>query len=215
MLQDPESPPETSLAEEAYRALLAEILSARLAGGTVIQQRRLAAEHSVSRSPMRHAISRLEGEGLLVRTGKGLLAVRVVTLKEYLDSLAMRMLLEPTAASQACGNIEAERLAALTEELDAIDRSPDPDPEDVWRFDDNLHLTIARQCGNGFMETTIADMRRYTTIFERQARTGRSKPGVAEHRAIIEALADEDADRARQAMIRHLDMVREGVLRNY
>ncbi|MBB4123348.1 GntR family transcriptional regulator [Martelella radicis] len=215
MLDDNQDPPETSLAEEAYRALLAEIVSARLAGGTVIQQRRLATEHSVSRSPMRHAISRLEGEGLLVRTGKGLLAVRVVTLKEYLDSLAMRMLLEPSAAYQACGNINADALAALSEELDAIDRARDPDPEDVWHFDDGLHLTIARQCGNGFMEATIADMRRYTTIFERQAKSVRSKPGVAEHRAILDALAAAEPEGTRQAMVRHLEMVREGVLRNY
>nr|WP_272212497.1 GntR family transcriptional regulator [Marinicella sp. W31]MDC2878411.1 GntR family transcriptional regulator [Marinicella sp. W31] len=150
-----------------------------------------------------------------MRTGKGLLAVRVVTLKEYLDSLSMRMLLEPTAAYHACSNIDPVSLAALSEELDAIDHAPDPDPEAVWHFDDGLHLTIARQCGNGFMENTIADMRRYTTIFERQAKAARSKPGVAEHRAIIDALVAGDQESARQTMIRHLEMVRDGVLQNY
>lgn len=61
---------DSSLADETYRSLLADILSARLAGGSVVQQRRLATKHAVSRSPMRHALGRLEGEGLLVRNEK-------------------------------------------------------------------------------------------------------------------------------------------------
>ncbi|MGO7199991.1 GntR family transcriptional regulator, partial [Rhizobium ruizarguesonis] len=76
---------DSSLADETYRSLLADILSARLAGGSVVQQRRLATKHAVSRSPMRHALGRLEGEGLLVRNEKGVLSVRVISLKDYLD----------------------------------------------------------------------------------------------------------------------------------
>src|ERR1700754_1493616 len=99
-----------SLAEETYRLLLADILSARLAGGSVGQQRRLATKHAVSRSPMRHALGRLEGEGLLVRNDKGVLCVRVITLKDYLDSLSMRMLLEPSAAAAAAPHMPVEAL---------------------------------------------------------------------------------------------------------
>lgn len=63
-----------SLAEETYRLLLADILSARLAGGSVVQQRRLATKHAVSRSPMRHALGRLEGRGCWSATTRGCFA---------------------------------------------------------------------------------------------------------------------------------------------
>lgn len=206
---------EASLAEETYRLLLADILSARLVGGSVVQQRRLASKHAVSRSPMRHALGRLEGEGLLVRNDKGVLCVRVITLKDYLDSLAMRMLLEPSAIALAASHIAEEELAPLSVMLDAIEAEPDPDPELVWQFDDALHGSIAAASGNPFMAATIGEMRRYTTIFERQMAVVRAKPGVAEHRAILVALSAHDSDAARQAMARHLEAVRQGVLTNY
>lgn len=206
---------EASLAEETYRLLLADILSARLVGGSVVQQRRLASKHAVSRSPMRHALGRLEGEGLLVRNDKGVLCVRVITLKDYLDSLAMRMLLEPSAIALAASHIAEEELAPLSVMLDAIEAEPDPDPELVWQFDDALHGSIAAASGNSFMAATIGEMRRYTTIFERQMAVVRAKPGVAEHRAILTALSAHDSDAARQAMARHLEAVRQGVLTNY
>ncbi|MBB4244500.1 MULTISPECIES: GntR family transcriptional regulator [Rhizobium] len=206
---------EESLAEETYRLLLAEILSARLAGGSVVQQRRLATRYAVSRSPMRHALGRLEGEGLLVRNDKGVLCVRVISLKDYLDSLAMRMLLEPSAAAAAAGRMPAATLHSLEAMLDAIEVDAEPDPEFVWQFDDALHMSVADASGNGFMAATISEMRRYTTIFERQMAVVRAKPGVAEHRGILAALADGDPEAARQAMTRHLEAVRQGVLTNF
>jgi DNA-binding GntR family transcriptional regulator len=213
--KEPEDAVDISLADETYRNVLADILAARLVGGSVIQQRRLANQHAVSRSPMRHALGRLEGEGLLVRDEKGVLSVRVISLKDYLDSLAMRTLLEPMAASLAAANVSSERLGLLSEMLDAIEAEPDPDPEVVWRFDDALHGYIATESRNPFMTATIFEMRRYTTIFERQMAIIRAKPGVKEHRAILHALAKGDPDASRMAMANHLDIVRHGVLSNY
>src|SRR6218665_2366234 len=101
MFEDETPETDSNLGEEVYAALLKDILAARLPGGTPIQQRRLALQYEVSRSPMRHALSRLEGEGLLVRDDTAGLVVRTITLRDYLDSLEMRMLLEPAAAAKA------------------------------------------------------------------------------------------------------------------
>ncbi|MBN7804457.1 GntR family transcriptional regulator [Agrobacterium rosae] len=206
---------ERSLADETYRALLEEILSAQLAGGAVVQERRLAARLGVSRSPMRDALGRLEGQGLLVRNAKGVLTVRIVTLGDYLNSVAMRMLVEPSAAAQACRGIAVETVAELFAMLEVIEAEPDPDAEFVWKFDDVLHQGIADASGNPFMADTILQMRRYTTIFERQRKLAQRKPGLADHRGILRALMDRDADAARTAMTLHLDRVRQNVLSTY
>jgi len=58
---------EGKLADAAYRTVLQKILTHELPGGSVIQERKLAEAMGVSRSPMRDALGRLEGEGLLVR----------------------------------------------------------------------------------------------------------------------------------------------------
>lgn len=214
-MAEQESGTETSLADETYRALLEEILSAQLVGGVVIQERRLAARLGVSRSPMRDALGRLEGQGLLVRNGKSMLTVRVITLKDYLNSLTMRLLVEPTAAALACPEMTESKLAELAAMLRSIEDDPDPDPAMIWRFDDALHQGLGEASGNPFMAETIVQMRRYTTIFERQRRLAQRKPGLEDHREILAALAARDAEAARQSMTRHLEKVRQRVLSTY
>jgi DNA-binding GntR family transcriptional regulator len=204
-----------SLADETYDTLLDAILSAQLTGGTVVQERRLAERLGVSRSPMRDALGRLEGQGLLVRNAKGVLIVRVITLADYLNSMSIRILLEPAAAALAAETIKAELVASLTETLNAIDADPDPEPSLIWAFDDALHNGIGTASGNPFMAETIVQMRRYTTIFERQRKLAQRKPGLHDHQAIIHALSIRAADDARGAMTMHLEAVRKNVLATY
>lgn len=204
-----------SLADETYDALLEEILAARLAGGTVVQERRLAERLGVSRSPMRDALGRLEGQGLLIRNDKGVLTVRIITLTDYLNAISVRMLLEPTAAALAAEAIDAAEVKRLAEMLEALDADPDPEPAVVWAFDDVLHDSIGAASGNPFMAETIVRMRRYTTIFERQRKLAQRKPGLEDHQAILRALAARDPQAAREAMTIHLDQVRRNVLTTY
>lgn len=204
-----------SLADETYDALLEEILAARLAGGTVVQERRLAERLGVSRSPMRDALGRLEGQGLLIRNDKGVLTVRIIALTDYLNAISVRMLLEPTAAALAAEAIDAAEVKRLAEMLEALDADPDPEPAVVWAFDDVLHDSIGAASGNPFMAETIVRMRRYTTIFERQRKLAQRKPGLEDHQAILRALAARDPQAAREAMTIHLDQVRRNVLATY
>lgn len=212
---DEDATADRSLADETYCALLEDILSAQLAGGAVVQERRLAARLGVSRSPMRDALGRLEGQGLLVRNAKGVLTVRVITLADYLNSIAMRLLVEPSAAAQACASIATETVKELDRMLDEMAAQADPDPIFVWKFDDALHQGIAEASGNPFMAETILQMRRYTTIFERQRKLAQRKPGLVDHRGILRALLSRNADAARAAMTLHLERVRQNVLSTY
>ncbi|SIQ29782.1 DNA-binding transcriptional regulator, GntR family [Rhizobium sp. RU35A] len=204
-----------SLADETYRTLLDEILSTKLAGGSVVQERRLADRLGVSRSPMRDALGRLEGQGLLVRNAKGVLTVRIITLADYLSSMAMRLLIEPSAAAQACEHIDDARIADLQAMLDAIAADPDPDPALVWSFDHALHQSVGEASGNPFLADTIVQMRRYTTIFERQRKLAQRKPGLSDHQSILEALKARNAEAARAAMTLHLEQARQNVLASY
>lgn len=210
--------PEASvhLSEQAYRHILEAILSGRMPAGAPIQERRLAAEVGVSRSPMRDALGRLSGEGLLMRSSGGVLAVRAISLGDYLQSLDMRLLVEPSAAALAVRSIEAEELRRLDETLRAIESSEEVPPEARITFDDELHETIARRSGNGFMERTLREMRRYTTLYERQAgRAGGVQEDMAEHRAIADALGARDSEGAHRAMEAHLAGIRQRILRQF
>jgi DNA-binding GntR family transcriptional regulator len=201
------------LADTAYRTVLAEILSHHLAGGSVIQERKLAQSMGISRTPMRDALSRLEGEGLLVRLTERLLAVRVITLQDYLHSLDVRALLEPQSAVLALRALTPDDLASLEGELSELASYEGDDLEERhWRFDDLLHETLAERSGNPFLAKTIREMRRYTKIFERQTVPARSKPGIDDHRQILAALAKGRTEKVRDLMAEHIRNVRKRAL---
>ncbi len=201
-----------TLAETAYRIVLARILSHELAGGSVIQERKLAIAMGISRTPMRDALGRLEGEGLLVRLTDRLLAVRVITLQDYLHTLDVRAMIEPQAAGLAARNLGDDDAIRLQRELAALEASAEPADAVHWAFDDSLHETIAKLSGNPFMAETIREMRRYTTIFERQTVPPRSKPGLDDHQRIVAALSSGKPERARETMAEHIRNVRRRML---
>jgi DNA-binding GntR family transcriptional regulator len=200
------------LADTAYRTVLGMILTHELPGGSVIQERKLAESMGISRTPMRDALGRLEGEGLLVRLTHRLLAVRVITLEDYLHSLDVRALIEPQAAALAVKALTADEIAALEAELTALEKTAQPPHDMHWGFDDRLHETIAERSGNPFLAKLIREMRRYTKIFERQTVPARYKPGVDDHRRILKALAAAKPEDARKAMAEHIRQVRKRIL---
>jgi DNA-binding GntR family transcriptional regulator len=195
--------------------VLHDILTCRLPGGTVIQERKLAIALGVSRSPMRDALNRLEGEGLLTRLTERLLTVRVISLDDYLHSLDMRALIEPQAAALATGRLSAEELGRLDALLSEIEQSDGVTPQQHWAFDDMLHEVLAERSGNLFIAKAIREMRRYTKIFEQQTIPAQSGPGVADHRRLLTALIEGNPDKVKAAMGDHIKKVRKRTLAGF
>ncbi len=200
------------LAGTAYDFVLEMIVNRELPSGTVIQERKLAGSLGVSRTPMREALGRLEGEGWLVRLTDRLLSVKVVTLDEYLQALQVRRLLETRAVVMAAPRIEKQVLERLRADVRALSKHKNPTYDMHWKLDGDLHGTIAQGCGNAIMAAVIADLRRLTQLFEIQTIPRRIKPGCAEHLAILDAMIAGDASKAGKAMRVHLDCVRAGVM---
>jgi DNA-binding GntR family transcriptional regulator len=202
-----------SLSQVAYDMLLQQIMDHTLVGGAVIQERRLAEAMGISRTPMRRALARLEGEGLLIRLTDRLLSVRLVSLTECLDAMAVRQLIEPEAARLATGRIPAAELDRLKAELSELMKTKKPSRAMHWAFDDNLHSAIARHSGNSAILETVTKLRRATRLFEQMAVPQPSmSPGTEEHLKIIKAIERGEPDKAAEAMRVHLTLTRRNVL---
>jgi DNA-binding GntR family transcriptional regulator len=202
----------TSVSEQTYQQLRSMILSRELAPGTIITERRLAEAINISRTPLRAAISRLEGEGLIERVASSSVSIRSISIDELLEILVIRKLLESEAAGLAAGRLEPALLDRLRRESEGFVAAAEADFEAYWRHDDALHNAIAEAAGRPLLAAFIRDLRgkgrmsqvlRMPRSFQTQAR---------EHIAVLEALAVGDAARARGAMGEHLDAVRERVL---
>jgi DNA-binding GntR family transcriptional regulator len=176
-----------------------------LRGGEVIVEVKLADMLGVSRTPLREALQRLEGERLIVKNGGRSFVVRHVDLGEYLHSLKVREILEGEAAALAVGHITAEDLAAVRGEIETLSAdTPDLHTQAHWQSDDNVHGLFADACGNPVMAQMIRALRVTTRLFEIARLADRVRLDNAEHLAILDAIESGDPRNARRAAQAHI-----------
>jgi DNA-binding GntR family transcriptional regulator len=201
-----------SLARVVYQAVLNQILDGTLLPKSVVHEGKLATMLGLSRTPVREAIGKLEGEGFLVRNGRTVM-VQELTLADYLEILHMRRLLETEAAGLAAeqGRVSQAELLDLRARVDALDESAGAAAH--WVLDTELHDTVARASGSRLLAQTVSDLRRRTLLFGLDRLPGRLRNGRAEHLAIMDAIIAGDRAEAAAAMRRHLDGTRAEVLR--
>jgi DNA-binding GntR family transcriptional regulator len=196
-------PEGANMSARAYQALSKMIRSRQLRGGDSLVEQRLAAQLGISRTPLREAMQRLEGEGLLLKFANRSYVVRRVDLAEYLQSLRVREVLEAEAAAQAAGRIPGATIAPVRAAVLALETLEPYDTHTHWACDDRVHGLFIDACGNTVMAGILHDLRITTRLFEIAALADRLGPDSREHIAILDALEAGDVDGARVAMAAH------------
>ena len=199
-----------NLTAQAYDRLLAMIVQSQLDAGEVLSESRLADMLGLSRTPVREALGKLEGEGLLERRAR-VLMVRAVSAKEYFEVLHIRRLIEGEAVMLACRSMSLTDIAHLRARIVAMDPGTISSDEH-WAIDDALHSGIAQASGNKLLLDMLIDLRRRTRMFDKTLIPSRFEPGRAEHLAILDAVEARDVARAQSAMAAHLDNSRAAIL---
>jgi len=195
----------------AFKTVRGWIMSGQLPSGSLINERQLAERLGLSRTPVREALGRLEGEGHLRKQGRAII-ISEIRVEEVMEVLALRIILETEAARLAAGHIASEKVKALTQAVKGLTTPHKTTPVKHWSIDDLLHLSIADASGNALLRKTIGDLRDRTRIFGIDRIPNRFNPGKSEHLAILSALERADADAAASAMRTHLENVRDGIL---
>ena len=114
----------TTTVELVTTAIRQRILSGDLAPGEVLRQEALADELGVSRVPIREAITRLTGEGLLTKVPHKGAYVAELSIEEVQETFEIRIRLEPWLFSQAIPHItdaEIAKAEKLVAEMDTAD----------------------------------------------------------------------------------------------
>ena len=194
----------------AYGALLDMILRGAIAPGEPVTERLIAARLGMSRTPVREAVRRLEGEGTLERQRSGALVVRPYSMETFLHVLAVRRLLEGEAARLAAGKMGPAVLGEMRERIARLRR--EGLGATARRDDRDFHAAIAHASGNPVLATTIGDLRKRTAMFRLGRLPERLDQVCDEHLAIVDALASGDGEAARTVMQHHIDSVRAHLL---
>ena len=190
----------------AYEQLRALILAGDLTPGSRLAQAELAERLGISRTPVREALRRLAGEGLVeFRANRGFWTADL-GLEAVLRRLEVRSLLEPGIAALAAARRGADQLVeledAVTGEAEATDAVG---AHDASR---EFHVLLARATANPELERTLESLwivevgRRL--MARRAAVEDWRERDVEEHRAILAAVRAGAADRAADLMERHV-----------
>lgn len=205
--------PAVALSQVAHKAMMEMLLSGELAPNEVVAERQIAVRLGVSRTPLREAIRRMEGERLLERQRNGALVVRPLPVEEYMHILNVRRLAEGEAARLAAGRINESDLQRIKSRIEETLKLPqDTLTPEMAASERDLHALIAAASGNPVLEQVIADLRMRTAMFRFGRLPSRRDTVCAEHLEIIDALISNDAERAQAAMHHHVDQVRLMIL---
>ncbi|MEU1972009.1 GntR family transcriptional regulator [Microbacterium sp. NPDC019599] len=199
-----------SLSEQVYRALRESIADGRLAAGSRVTERQLAAALDVSPTPVREALGKLEHEGLIERVGPRRLQIvdhPAETLRELMEVEVMLRGAEARFAARKISPDAIERLRGYIDDLVAArdELSLAEQFERAQRFDAEIAAAAANPALRSLIDSYAiygADHR-----LSRAAEDAKDpdwiEARIAEHRAIVEALAAGDEDAAERIMRGH------------
>jgi len=197
-----------------YSELKRRILNLELTPGERIYEPAMATELQVSRTPLREAIRRLISEDLLEQQPTGGVLVPALDQKAIRELYDVRAALESLMAREACANAtpgDIEKLNGILERNAAMVGFAD----EAMRYGVELHATIARIAGNSwaqrFHEQVGGHVRRYRHFTNNSA--DRREEALADHRALVEAIASKKPEKAAKTAFDHVIAAREETLR--
>ncbi|WP_158965411.1 GntR family transcriptional regulator [Chachezhania sediminis] len=199
-----------SLVDAVAERLENAIIAGELAPGERIYEQVLAAEMGISRGPLREAIRRLEGRRLLERRANIGVRVAELSTRRLDELLTVREALEGMACRLAAELITDAEVAELRRMIDDHARHEDVAAGEGYyqqSGDFDFHFRIAKASQNEFLISMVTDdLYDLLRVYRYKSSTmgGRAAEAVAEHHAIVDALAAQDPDKAETAMRTHL-----------
>ena len=190
----------TLLRDTAYEAIRDAIVRAEIPPGAVVSNAAVAEQLGLSRAPVRDALARLAGEGLVETKPQSYTRVTQLVPKEVRDAAAVVRTMHELATRIAVllltsGHIEAMREA--NRRFEAATRAGGVDA--AMDSDDELHGVLVGVCGNRAVAATIE---RYTPLIRRLERrqfsSARARRSVRRHDELIAACAAGDVEAAIQ-----------------
>jgi DNA-binding GntR family transcriptional regulator len=199
-----------SARDQAYGVLRAAIVGAELEPGRRLSENQLAELIGVSRTPVRDALARLRDERLVAIVPQLGTFVTYIDEDAVADAHFVREALEVGAVRIAAQKVDDLTLRELEENLAAQERAvADDDAEGFARLDDDLHHLLCdlsgREVAWRLSERTRGQLDRVRLLSLPEA--GYRHQMLTEHRAVVDAVAAHDAQRAERELRHHLRMV--------
>jgi DNA-binding GntR family transcriptional regulator len=193
-----------ALYQDVAERLRQQIFSRQLEPGSWIDEMKLAAEYGISRTPLREALKVLAVEGLVtmkVRRGAYVTEMSSDDVRQVYHLLG---LLESDAAAQVAlqaSDSQRAELQRLHDKLEKQVRQRDA----FFAANEQFHMALLEIAGNRWAAQMVADLRKVMKLNRHHSlfKQGRLADSLAEHRALMNAIATHDGEGARRLMRAH------------
>jgi len=206
-IHQPEAADARSLSDQAYYRIRELIVTLELAPGSPVSERELMERLGLGRTPIREALQALARERLVEVYPRRGMFVSGVDVRDLAGLSEVRLTLEPRAARLAAAratDADRGRITVLLTELDHV--RDKPDERALIDLDQRIHRHIYECTHNPFLAATLNEYYVLTLRiwFLALDRVTRLEDAVREHRELLRAIRAGNAERAEEAMRRHV-----------
>ena len=193
------------LKSRLYQRILVDIIIGALAPGEHLDENELAKRYGGGLAGIREALARLALEGLVVRRARVGTSVAPLDLMGAREAFEARCLIEVHCAGLAAQHATPDEIAAIRATLDEGEQAlADNDSASLAAMDEAFHVAVAAASGNRALAKMVVTLHHQTARYWLYAMRGGSDDGreaLNEHRALCDALASRDVERARREML--------------
>ncbi|PQO23566.1 GntR family transcriptional regulator [Rhodobacteraceae bacterium WD3A24] len=194
---------------DAYAMILQAIDTGLYKPGDRLVESELAERFGVSRTPIREALQRLETQSLLIRDGRSLI-VASLDHNQLAELYVVRAELEGLAARLAARHATEEEVRVLRAMV-AEDRALLADPAALSRANRRFHKQVHLASHNRYLVQQLDLVHRSMALLASTslAAEGRGARALAEHQAIVDAIAAGEGEAAYAALKKHISQAFE------
>ena len=199
-----------SLGGRVFQKLREDILKGRYKQRDELREATIGKELGVSRTPVREALRQLELEGLVTIVPNKGAYVTGISQKDIWDIYQMRKYLEGMCARWAVDHITEEQLDELEETIllseFQVKKASGFNLEQMTGLDGRFHTILYEASGSRMLSHVLTDFHKYVQAARKSSidAKDRAEKSIEEHKAILRAIRDRDAELAEQLAKEHI-----------
>lgn len=211
----PSRPIANTIKQQVYQIIKEQICSGHYRPGEWLQENELANIMKVSRSPVREALRKLAGDGLVVDVPNKGVFVKEFTPKDMEDIFDLRLMLESYAIQKSPLNLTDEKRNLLSDCMLQLKQAYEANNLPLYiDIDTDLHNAIIGLSGNALVESTYEKVHSMIKQFRIYSLTGKQRfdESIKEHADIVNLILAGDVMQADRICRTHLELAKEKIL---
>ena len=197
-----------SLVDRVTDVVRQSIIDGRLSPGETVSISDLATDLGVSHSPVREALQRLSGQGLVELRPARTAVVAPLALDDLEEIYRLCKLNEVDAVTRACPDLTDDDISALEAQVEIIGDAP-LDTEQFWTAHDAFHLGLMRPVASSRLNRLFTQLwearERYIRLDLVDGPSPLLKAAGDRHRKLLEIARTRDGAALGAALLEHLE----------